>query len=116
MISAYEAHETEALVYKIAELLKTAPKIVEKESTHKTYTLEQTEPDFIITVAEDGVFELTGAKLKLIFERTDFTKDEAVKRFARQLRSMGVDEALREKGAKNEDTIRIFNYEFEFIE
>ena len=116
VISAYEAHETEALVYKIAELLKTAPKIVEKESTHKTYTLEQTEPDFIITVAEDGVFELTGAKLKLIFERTDFTKDEAVKRFARQLRSMGVDEALREKGAKNEDTIRIFNYEFEFIE
>ncbi|MCR3905911.1 MAG: Obg family GTPase CgtA, partial [Tenericutes bacterium] len=64
----------------------------------------------------DDVYELSGRKLKLIFDRTDFTKDEAVRRFARQLRSMGVDEALRQKGAKNKDTIRIFDFEFEFIE
>ncbi|MFA6692798.1 MAG: Obg family GTPase CgtA, partial [Acholeplasmataceae bacterium] len=64
---------------------------------------------------EDG-FELFGNTLKLLFERTDFTKDEAVKRFARQLRGLGVDEALREMGAKHQDIIYLFGYEFEFID
>ncbi|MCF7931406.1 MAG: Obg family GTPase CgtA, partial [Acholeplasmataceae bacterium] len=72
-------------------------------------------PAFYINLV-DNMFELTGDKLKMIFDRTDFTKEEGVKRFARQLRSMGVDEALREAGAKNKDTIRIFGFEFEFIE
>jgi GTPase len=29
---------------------------------------------------------------------------------------MGVDEALREKGAKNGDTVRLMDYEFEFLD
>ncbi len=47
---------------------------------------------------------------------TDFSRDESVRRFARQLRGMGVDEALREKGAKDGDTVKLLDYEFEFIE
>ncbi|MFP3359871.1 Obg family GTPase CgtA, partial [Planococcus sp. SIMBA_143] len=35
---------------------------------------------------------------------------------ARQLRSYGVDDALRERGAKNGDTIRLIKYEFEFVD
>ena len=38
------------------------------------------------------------------------------KRFSRILRSVGVDEALRERGVKNGDTVRIFDFEFEFID
>lgn len=37
-------------------------------------------------------------------------------RFARQLRGMGVDDALRERGAKNGDLVRIGNFTFEFVE
>jgi GTP-binding protein len=29
---------------------------------------------------------------------------------------MGVDEALRERGAENGDTVRLLEFEFEFIE
>jgi GTP-binding protein len=117
VISAYERRNVDELLYHILEELDKAPKIEEKESdAFKLYELDQEEPDFILSVASEGVFELTGSKLKLIFERTDFTKDEAVKRFARQLRSMGIDDALRQKGAKNGDIVRIFDYEFEFIE
>ncbi|HCZ23537.1 MAG TPA: hypothetical protein DHV05_01580 [Acholeplasmataceae bacterium] len=116
-ISAHQRKEIDTLLYLALETLQNAPKVEEKTPDYvKNYTLESEEPNFILTKQEDGSFDLTGNKLKLIFERTDFTKDEAVKRFARQLRSMGIDEALRKEGAKNHDTVRIFTYEFEFIE
>ena len=38
------------------------------------------------------------------------------RRFARQLRGMGVDDALRERGAKNGDTVRLLEFEFDFVE
>ena len=47
---------------------------------------------------------------------TDFTKDQSVKRFSRILRSLGIDARLRENGVKNGDTVRIFMYEFEFLD
>jgi GTP-binding protein len=47
---------------------------------------------------------------------TDFDSETARFRFARQLRSYGLDDALRKRGVKNGDTVRIFEYEFEFIE
>ena len=47
---------------------------------------------------------------------TDFKHDQSIKRFARQLRSIGVDRELRERGVKNGDTVRIFDFEFEFID
>lgn len=117
IISAHQKKEIDKLLYLTLDELKKAPKIeVITPIYHKDYTLDQEEPDFIITKQEDGSFDLSGSKLRLIFDRTDFTKDEAVKRFARQLRSLGVDDALRKEGAKNHDTVRIFTYEFEFIE
>ena len=116
VISAHQRLDIDKLLKKTLEELKKAPKVIDHTPEYvKNYTFEGEEPAFIITRTDDG-FELSGEKLRLVFERTDFTKDEAVKRFARQLRSMGVDDALRKEGAKHHDTIRIFDYEFEFIE
>lgn len=114
-ISAIEHREIEKLLYLTAETLKTAPSIMDDDILlEKAYTFTK-DTDFIITKTDEA-FELSGDKLKLLFERTDFTKDEAVKRFARQLRALGVDDELRKNGAKNGDIIRIFEYEFEFID
>lgn len=116
VVSAHQMKDIDKLLYKTLEELKKAPKIAEAvKDDIKNYTLEGSEPDFFITKVSDG-YELSGAKLKVLFERTDFVKPEAVKRFARQLRSLGVDDALRKEGAKNKDIIHIFSYEFEFID
>ena len=48
--------------------------------------------------------------------QTDFTKDQSVKRFSRQMRSLGIDAKLRDLGVKNGDTVKIFDYEFEFVD
>ncbi len=117
LISAIKQENVKDLMFQTYEMLKAAPKIEEvKDERVKLYTFEASGPEFEIEVIDDGYFELSGTKLKLIFERTNFEKEEAVKRFARQLRSIGVDEALRNKGAKNGDIVKIFDYEFEFIE
>ena len=47
---------------------------------------------------------------------TDFDSDIARARFARQLRTLGVDDKLRELGVKNGDTVRVVDFEFEFID
>ena len=47
---------------------------------------------------------------------TRFTEDEGVKRFARKLKGMGVDEELERLGAKPGDEVQILEYVFEWKE
>jgi len=47
---------------------------------------------------------------------TNFAYHDSVRRLARILREMGVEEALREKGAKEGDTVRIGDVEFELMD
>ncbi len=117
VISAQQQKDVDKLLYATMEALRETPKVIEElpDESIRNYVFEEESPIFTITKIDDG-FELSGDKLRIIFDRTDFTKDEAVRRFARQLRSLGVDDALREQGAKNKDIIRIFEFEFEFIE
>ena len=45
---------------------------------------------------------------------TRFSEDEAVIRFARKLKGMGVEEELEKLGAKPGDEVQICDYIFEF--
>lgn len=103
------------LHYHIADLLETIPKETEQEEQVIIEHKPQKEA-FVIHKLEADVYELTGPKVEKLFKMTDFSSDEAVKRFSRQLRHMGVDKALRERGANDGDTIRLSGFEFEFIE
>lgn len=47
---------------------------------------------------------------------TDFSREDGIRRFARQLRAMGVDEELRKRGAQNGDTVRLMEFEFDFVD
>src|SRR5690554_2183160 len=115
-ISALHNDGLQPLKYEIANTLKMIPKFEAKDTT-KRYTLDESDtPDFTIHKGDDGVFELTGDKLYLLFNRTDFNNESAVKRFARQLRGLGIDEALKEHGVVHGDLVRIFDYEFEYYE
>ncbi|MBJ6745529.1 GTPase ObgE [Streptococcus sp. 121] len=80
------------------------------------YGFDQEEAAFEISRDDDATWVLSGAKLEKLFTMTNFDRDEAVMKFARQLRGMGVDEALRERGARDGDLVRIGNFEFEFVD
>jgi GTP-binding protein len=117
-ISAIQKTNLNDLLYLTIEQLKHAPKMIEENvNEEKVYTfVDDTEEKAFEINIEDGVYVLTGSKIELLFTRTDFSREDGIKRFARQLRTLGVDEALRNKGCKHHDTVRILKYEFEFIE
>ncbi|MCH5461174.1 GTPase ObgE [Lactobacillus sp. LC28-10] len=71
---------------------------------------------FEINRDADGTWVLSGAKLERLFQMTNMDHEESTLRFARQLRGMGVDDALREKGAHNGDLVQIDDFTFEFVE
>lgn len=72
--------------------------------------------DNLFTVQKaENCFVIEGKIIYDLFYKVDFNNDSSVKRFAYQLRSLGVDEALLEKGAKNGDVVRIKDFFFDFI-
>ena len=116
-ISAYTKEGLTPLLYRIRDLLDVTPNFVLYEDNDfvTEYNFTPEEEKFVIE-NENGVYNIKGAGLKRLFEMTDFSSYEATRRFARQLKTMGVDEELRKLGVKNGDLVRIFDYEFEFID
>ncbi len=80
------------------------------------YKYKDQKESFSISRDSDGTLVVQGEKIEKLFKMTNFNHEESIRRFARQLRSLGVDQALRERGAKDGDTVRILDYEFEFVD
>ncbi|MBC1741899.1 GTPase ObgE [Listeria welshimeri] len=121
-ISAVTKTGLRELLLAIADKLETTPEfplneILEQEDEDTVlYKYVAEEPDFEITREPDGTFVLSGMKIERLFTMTNFERDASISRFARQLRAMGVDEALRKRGAKDGDIVRLLDYEFEFMD
>ncbi|MEH7106614.1 GTPase ObgE [Bacillus sp. JJ1764] len=121
-ISAVTRKGLRELLFAVADKLEDTPEFPlehEEEETgvHRVvYKHEAEEIGFAITREPDGSFVVSGDKIEKLFKMTNFTRDESVRRFARQLRGMGVDDALRQRGAKNGDIVKLLDFEFEFIE
>ncbi|HBM3753149.1 TPA: GTPase ObgE [Listeria monocytogenes] len=121
-ISAVTKTGLRELLLAIADKLETTPEfplneILEQEDEDTVlYKYVAEEPDFEISREPDGTFVLSGAKIERLFTMTNFERDASISRFARQIRAMGVDEALRKRGAKDGDIVRLLDYEFEFMD
>ena len=118
-ISALTKNNLTELLYKIADTLDTAKQdeeIITPQDIVVEYNFVEPEAPFTITLEDDGVYNVTGPAVQRLFDRIDVASESGARLFAKKLRTMGVDEALREKGVKNGDSVRILNYEFEFID
>ncbi|WP_028783340.1 GTPase ObgE [Thalassobacillus devorans] len=107
------------LLFDVADTLERIPKDstpIEEKEERVLYKYEREDVPFKITRDPDGAYVLYGAQIEKLFKMTDFNRDESIRRFARQMRGMGVDDALRKRGAKDGDTVRLLDYEFEFVE
>jgi len=118
-ISAITRKGLDKLVFKIADLVDTTPEFplndLEEESENAVlYKYESEASDFKITRDDDAAFVLSGYAIERLFKMTDFNFDQSIRKFARQMRGMGIDDALRERGARDGDIVRILGFEFEF--
>ena len=80
------------------------------------YTAKEEEKPFEIHRDEDGVWMLTGKKIERLFQMTNTDHNQSMMRFARQLRGMGVDDALRAAGAKDGDLVGILDFTFTYMD
>ena len=123
-ISAFTRSNIDNLLYKISDILdNTDPNMLyeldtEEESMENRvlYKHKPKDETFKITRDDTGAYVVSGPGIERAFLMTDFNRDASVRRFAQQMRSMGVDDALRERGCKNGDTVKILKGEFEFVE
>ncbi|EJL21292.1 GTPase ObgE [Brevibacillus sp. BC25] len=119
-ISAATRKGVQELMYVIGDMLATIPdkptveEVVEVEE--RVVFRAEKEPDEFEITRDNEVFVVSGEKIEKLVRMTNLTSYDAAQRFARQMRSMGVDEALRKQGAKDGDTVRIGKLEFDFVE
>jgi len=69
---------------------------------------------FNIFLNEAGTFVVSGEEIERHVAMTDFENEAAVKRLQNIFKRIGLDQALRDKGAENGDVIQIKGLEFEF--
>lgn len=119
-ISAITRKGLDQLLFAAADLIEITPEFplydVEEDSEHTVLYKHESEDAFKISRDDDGAYVLSGNSIERLFKMTDFNFEQSVRKFARQMRGMGIDDALRERGAKDGDIVRILNFEFEFIE
>jgi len=64
----------------------------------------------ITTIINEGLESV----IEKLFRMTNFNTEEAYERFSNKIRRMGVDDELEKMGIKEGDTVRIFDFEFEW--
>ncbi|KMM37524.1 GTPase ObgE [Guptibacillus hwajinpoensis] len=119
-ISAVTRQGVQEVLFEIADKLETTPEFPldedKEEETRVMYRHEKGAPEFFVTRDSDGTFVVNGPRIEKLFKMTDFNREDNVKRFAQQMRSLGIDDALRERGAEDGDAVRILEFEFEFVD
>jgi GTPase len=117
-ISAATREGVRELLFAVADLLDQQPEQPleeESDSGYKVYRSREPEEPFVIR-RENEVFIVEGERVERLVAMTNFAYHDSVRRLARILREMGIEEALREKGAKEGDTVRIGGMEFELMD
>ena len=114
-ISAVTGEGLEELFFRISKLLEEIPK-EELEVIEETvrYTYDD-EPSWEIR-REGNAFIVEGKEIETVMRRVNFSDYESLAYFHMTLRKMGVDAALRRKGIKEGDIVKIFDWEFEYEE
>ncbi len=117
-ISATNHTNINKLINRLLELVKSTLDVnlydKEEYESYIVYKFNQEQPYTITN--DNGIWILKGKEIEKLFKMTKFNEDEAVERFARKLRGMGVEQALEEAGAKRGDSVQILDYLFEFKE
>ena len=115
VISAATRQGLDGLVQTVYNELQKLPPITIYEPE---YILPETEIDgnsFSIFRTDDGAFNIDAQWLVDMLNTTDIDDYSSLQYFQRRLRDSGIIAKLEEMGVKEGDTIRIEDFEFEFV-
>ena len=115
-VSAATRQNFKALLYATVELLETCPPAEPflEEELGDLEALGSGEPFAVET--ENGVYFVSGREMDRLMASVNFDNEDSLNWFHRSLRRLGVIDALRERGAKEGDSVVIGDMEFDFVE
>jgi GTP-binding protein len=114
-ISAATGQGIENLVDRTWELLSKVPR--EEMLTGEEAVVHRFEEEEPFTIEKiNGVFEVKGKRIEKLVAMTNFDTDDGLLRFQRIIEKIGLEEALKEMGIQEGDTVRIKDLEFEYSE
>ena len=115
-ISAATKMGVEELIDHVNEVLKTLPKedLIEVEEK-MVYTLEDKKDNWEIKI-ENGVFKVTGKAIERLMGRINIEDNESMYYLQKNLKNMGVEDKLKERGVKEGDTVILDDWELEWYE
>lgn len=112
-VSALERTGVHDLLLAAARAVEGAPAPARPEAI-PVHRLEPDATAFEIRRDPDGVWRVLGKGIERAADMTYWEYDEAVRHFQRLLVRLGVEEALRQAGARSGDTVRIGEHELEW--
>lgn len=113
-ISALTGDGLDRLVQRISELLAVEQE--EPEPVEETVvTRFKEDVPFTIEKVND-VFVVSGQRIEKLVAMTDLSNEEALARFQRTIQHMGLEDALRARGIKKGDIVKIKDLEFEYLD
>jgi GTP-binding protein len=114
LVSALARQGLRELLYEAIRLLALV-KDDQEELELPVYRLDTNPEDFEIKREDDGAWRVSGVAVERAAAMTYWEHDEAVRRFQRILEHLGVEDALQEAGIQTGDTVRIGEYELEWV-
>jgi GTP-binding protein len=111
-ISALAHTGLSELLASVREALRRAPPSVEEAVP--LYKPEPGPSEYTVGRDPDGAWRVSGKAIERAAKMTYWEHEEAVRRFQGLLEHLGVEDALREAGARAGETVRIGEYELEW--
>ena len=115
-ISAINNQNLDTIINVLSELVKnTKEEVLYDEDVQEKHVLYKFKKEKPFTIIKDGNdFIIKGEQVEKVFKMINFNTEESISRFAKKLRTMGVDEELEKMGVQEGDIIKILDYEFEY--
>lgn len=114
-ISAATGKGLKELIYHVAARLKELPAtlVVDPAEEQTVYAAHEEKPFEISKV--DDTFVITGKWIRKLVSSTNFGDYESSQYFQRALKNKGVIDALEAMGVQEGDTVKIYNFETEYV-
>jgi len=113
-ISALARTNVRELLLKAVGMLAEAPAMEEIEPPMPVYRPEEDPRDFEISREDDASWRVSGAAIERAAAMTYWEHHGSVRRFQKLMERLGVEEALREAGVEEGETVRIGEFELEW--
>ena len=113
LISAVSGDNVRKLLYRAAQLLAETPEPT-PVAEMPVYRHETDPNEFSISREDDGGYRVSGVAIQRAAAMTYWEYDQSVRRFQRILETLGIDQALRDAGVTQGDTVYIGDFQLEW--